>query len=624
MANGYAGRILRVNLSSGAITHETPGDLFYRQYLGGWGFIGHILLKELAPGIDPLGPDNKLIFATGIFTGAPLSGSGRSAVGCKSPVSGGFGEADAGGFFGAELTRAGLDAVIVEGRAERPVTISIVDEKVEIRDAAHLRGKDTWETQEALKKELGDPKTRFAVIGSAGENQVLFAAIIHDDNHVAARAGVGAVMGSKNLKAVAVRGSGKKAVANRRRLAEIARWILTDRKTSWEPLHTHGTDRGLPDLSICSGLPTRNFRGGQFEEAQKIGGETMTDTMLVGRATCYSCVIRCKREVEVTEGPFRADRKFGGPEYETAAAFGSNCGVSDLRAVAAANALCNAHGLDTISAGMMVSFAMECFQAGIIGEKDTGGLKLAFGNAEVMVRLVQMIVDRQGIGDLLASGYEACIERWGEAARPFALHVKGQPLPMHEPRFKYALGLGYAVSPTGADHCHNIHDTGYETEGGLEKTRPFGILEPMPAQDLGRPKVRLFYTMLHSELLKNMIGLCGFVPYTPNMLVEAVAAITGWDTSLFELFKAAERGMALARAYNAREGLTAADDRLPDRFFEAFESGPLAGTVPTRERFAEAMEEFYQMAGWDPQTGAPTRAKAAELGVEWIMTGTAS
>jgi aldehyde:ferredoxin oxidoreductase len=393
---------------------------------------------------------------------------------------------------------------------------------------------------------------------------------------------------------------------------------MKDRKDRWEGLQTHGTDRGLPDLSIRSGLPTRNFKQGQFEEAPKIGGETMTDTILAGRGTCYSCIVRCKREVEVKEGPFRADRRYGGPEYETVAALGSNCGVSDLRAVAAANHLCNAHGLDTISGGMMVSFAMECFENGIINEKDTDGLELKFGSAEAMVKLVEMIVDRRGIGDLLAQGYEACIKSWGEAARPYALHVKGQPLPMHEPRFKYALGIGYAISATGADHCHNIHDTLFETDGQLDRVRPFGILEPMPAQVLGLPKVRLFYYGMHWELLKNMIGLCLFLPYTPNVLVDALQAITGWDTSLFELMKAAERGLALARAFNAREGLTAKDDVLPDRYFEAFESGPLAGKAPERDEFRKAMDAFYELARWDSKTGAPTAAKYAELDLDWV------
>jgi aldehyde:ferredoxin oxidoreductase len=322
--------------------------------------------------------------------------------------------------------------------------------------------------------------------------------------------------------------------------------------------------------------------------------------------------------VEVKEGPYIVDPRYGGPEYESVAALGSNCGVSDLRAVARANMLCNAHGLDTISGGMMISFAMECFENGVITTKDTGGMELRFGDEATMLRLVEMIVEREGVGDLLAQGYEACIAKWGEAARPFALHVKGQPLPMHEPRLKWGLGIGYAVSPTGADHTHNIHDTVYETDGQPERTRPFGILEPLPAQDLGLAKMRITYYHINFELMKNMIGFCMFVPYSPNALTEAITAITGWETSLFELVKAGERGMALARAFNAREGIGPETDVLPDRYFEAFESGPLAGKAPSREEFDVALNAYYQLSGWERKTGVPTAAKYAELDLAWV------
>ncbi len=618
MPKGYSGKILRVNLTTGKISTDEPDDLFYRRYLGGWGFVGYYLLKELKPGIDPLGPDNKLIFAPGIFTGARLTGSGRSAVGAKSPLTGGFGEGDVGGYFGAELAQAGWDTLIVEGQADKPVYISIVDDKVEIKDASHVWGKDTIETQDILKEELGESRTRFAVIGKAGENQVVFACVMHDDNHAAGRTGMGAVMGSKNLKAVAVKTSQGKEVHDQDKLQEVVRWLLGEGKTKYQGMQDHGTDGGLVDLSAGGILPTRNFKYGQFDEAEKITGATMTETILVDRPTCYACVVRCKRAVEVKEGSFKADPRYGGPEYETCGSLGSNCGIGDLAAVAAGNQVCNAHSLDTISGGMMVSFAMECFENGFITEKDTGGLKLNFGNGEAMVKLLEMICDREGIGDLLAQGYQACIYKWGAKTEEYAIHVKWQPFPMHEPRGKFALGLGYAISPTGADHVHNIHDVMFETEVGLEDVQPFGVLDPLPAQDLSPAKVRLMYYYTHFSLLKNLLGMCLFPPFGPNMVVDIIKAVTGWDTSLFELMKAAERGMAMARAFNAREGFTAKDDTLPERFFEAFTSGPLDGVSLDHQQFQAAMDILYQIAGWDPVIGAPTRAKYAELGLDWL------
>ncbi len=618
MAEGYAGKLLRVNLSTGKVSTETLDDLFYRIYMGGWSLVAYYLLREVPKGTDPLGPENRLIFAPGVLTGAPLSGCGRSAMGAKSPLTGGFGEADVGGYFGAELTHAGWDGLIVEGKADHPVIISIADEKVEIKDASHLWGKDTLETQDTLKAELGESKTRFAVIGQAGENQVLYACVMHDDNHAVGRAGLGAVMGSKNLKAVAVKGSGKKEVHDRDQLKQVAKWLLKEGKEKWQGLHDNGTDGGLPNLSASGGLPTKNFKYGHFEEADDIGGETMTKPILVDRTSCYSCVVRCKRAVEVKEGPFKVDPKYGGPEYETAAAFGSNCGVGDLAAVASANQHCNALGLDTISTGMMISFAMECYENGIITKHDTDGMELSFGNAEAMVQLVQKISEREGLGDLLAGGYKACIKVWGERAEQYAFHVKGQPLPMHEPRLKFGLGLGYAISPTGADHVHNIHDTMFATEDGLPRLTPFGILTPQLPQDLDSAKVRLFYYVMHNELLKNVLGVCLFLPYFPNMLVDIVRGVSGWDTSLLELLKAAERGLAMARAFNAREGFTAADDKLPERYFEAFDSGPLEGVSQDPDQFKSALETFYNMAGWDLESGAPTRSKLSDLGLEWV------
>ena len=621
MATGYQGKILRVDLTSGRISTEEPGYNFYRQYMGGWGFIAYWLMKELEAGIDPLGPKNKLIFASGIYTGTPLSGNGRSAVGAKSPLTGGFGEADVGGFFAVEMVNAGWDAIIIEGKSDRPVYLWIKDDQVEIRDASALWGKDVVVTEGAIKQELGDKRIRFAAIGQAGENMVVNACVMQDLHHSAGRTGMGAVMGSKNLKAIAARGSGRKELHQSEPIDAYKKWLLGDGKPKYQGLQDHGTSGGTQGLSDDGGLPTKNFKFGQFKQAGKITGKTMTETILSGRGTCSACVVRCKREVKVEGGEFETDPIYGGPEYETVGAMGSNCGVSDLAAVAKGNAICNAEGLDTIGGGMMVSFAMECFEAGLITTEDTGGIEARFGNASAMVKLLEMTVKREGIGDLLAQGYEACIEAWGEEARKFAIEVKGQPLPMHEPRYKFALGLGYALSPTGADHVHNIHDTAYTTDVGMESVYPFGILDPLPKDDLSPAKVRLFRYHTNFSILKNMVGMCLFLPYSPNDTVDIIKAVTGWDTSLFEIMKAAERALALARAFNAREGFTAKDDYLPDRFYHKFRSGPLKGVAHNRKQFKDALRTYYDMAGWDRKTGAPTDATLYDLDLGWVVEG---
>ena len=618
MPNGYQGKILRVDLTKGKTWVEEPDANFYRRYLGGWGFVAYYLLKEMDAGVDPLGPDNKLIFAPGVYTGTQLSGSGRSAIGAKSPLTGGFGEGDVGGFFAVELVRTGYDALVVEGKSQKPVYIWITDDEVEIRDAKKVWGKDVVQMEEALKAEVGEDNARWAAIGRAGERLVVNACVMQDLHHAAGRTGMGAVMGSKNLKAVGARGSGKKAIHDTDTIRDIGKWLLGDGKPRYQGMQDHGTDGGLTGLHADGGLPTRNFKEGQFEEAEAITGATMTETILKDRGTCYACVVRCKREVEVAEGQFKTDPIYGGPEYETAGALGSNCGVGNLEAVAKGNAICNAEGLDTIGGGMMVSFAMECFENGIIDESDTGGMKLNFGNAEAMVKLLEMTCAREGIGDLLAQGYEACIKAWGPEARKFAIEVKGQPFPMHEPRYKFALGLGYAISPTGADHVHNIHDTAYESEVGLEDVLSLGILEPLPKDDLSPKKVRLMKYHTEFSLLKNMLGMCLFLPFSANRTVDIVNAVTGWETSLFELMKAAERGMAMARAFNAREGFTAKDDYMPDRFFEPFTSGPLKGVAHKRHEFRAAVETFYDMSGWDHELAAPTRARYEELDLGWV------
>lgn len=612
MPLGYTGKILRVDLSSGTVNTEEPDEGFYRRYFGGRGVIAYYLLKEVPRGIDPLAPDNLLIFSAGPITGVALPGAGRHSVGAKSPVTGGYGEAEAGGFFGAELKHAGFDAIIFKGKASSPVYLWIHDGQAELRDASHLWGKTTGETQAALRQELNDQRIRVSCIGPAGENLVRFACIINDLRDAAGRCGLGAVMGSKRLKAVAVRGNGKIEIADLERIKAVARYVRDGVPTRSKGLHDNGTAGGVPYLNASGGLPTRNFQHGQFELADKISGDTMRQTILIGRETCYACPIRCKRVVR-TPDPFPADPQYGGPEYETIAALGSNCGIGDLAAIARANMLCNAYGLDTIATGSVIAFAMECAERGLLPSSQG----LSFGSAEAMLDLVEAIAFRRGLGDLLAEGSWRAAQIIGQEALSYAMHVKGQELPMHEPRWKMGMGLGYAMSVTGADHMHNIHDSMYTKPGSaLQDLHSLGILEPLPTNDLSLRKVRLLVYGTLARAIDNYLQLCMFQPYDSLQKVEIVRAVTGWNVSLWELMKVSERGTTMARLFNVREGLSSQHDDLPDRMFEPFRDGPLAGVALDRQAFLEAKQAYYAMMGWNAN-GVPTREKLAELDISW-------
>jgi aldehyde:ferredoxin oxidoreductase len=619
MSGGFHNKILRINLSNRQISVEEPGEHFFRTYFGGWGLIAYYLLKELEPGTEALGPDNLLIFALGVVTGAPLGGSGRNAVGAKSPLTGGFGEGDVGGFWGAELKRAGWDAIIVTGQAEEPVYLWIKDDQVKICDAAHLWGKKTAQVDGVLKEELRDERISVTQCGLAGENLVRYACVTNDINRAAGRTGLGAVMGSKRLKAIAVRGTGRMELADRDKVRQAARWLSDNFMDKWtRELHDHGTDGGLLGLNELGGLPTRNFREGSFEGAEKITGETMTKTILVGRDNCFACPIFCKRKVEIS-GRYEVDPIYGGPEYETVAGLGSCCGIDDLEAIAYANQLCNAYGLDTISTGTTIAWAMECFERGLLTTEETGGLELSFGNTEAMMTLVEQIAHREGFGDLLAEGCLRAARKIGRGTEKYAMQVKGQEVPMHEPRIKFALDLGYATSPTGADHMHNIHDTVYESEGGsIQDMRRLGILEPIPTDYLGPEKVRLAKYHIDWRVFWNCVGLCMFMPYDREQIRDIVQGVTGWNSSLFELMKVGERGLAMARAFNYREGFTARDDVAHWRFSTPFESGPAKGVKVPAKEVAKALDLYYEMNGWDKETGAPGAGKLHELGLGWL------
>jgi aldehyde:ferredoxin oxidoreductase len=626
MSRSFHNKILRVNLTQGTTATEEPGAVYLRRYMGGWNIIADTLLREVPAGADPLGPDNKLIFAPGVLTGLALSGASRNAVGAKSPLTGSFGASEVGGTFGAELKRAGFDALIVEGISPKPVYLWIADGEAELRDASALWGQPTKETLEAIRGETGEKRIGCALIGPGGENLVSFACVMNELKDAAGRSGLGAVMGSKRLKAVAARGSKTLEGADHDKVREIAREmaraVAAGERAEWA--HTRGTGGGNLTGGVLSGnLPTRNFRDGEFEGVDGISGENFLPEIGLPMEGCFACAVRCKNVVK-TESPYVIDPAYGGPEYESIGALGSCCGVGDFVAVSKATELCNAYSLDTIGAGVSIALGMECFENGLLTLEDTEGIDLRFGNGDAVIQMVDKIARREGLGDILAESVTEAARRIGPGAERFAMEVKGQAYPMHEPRLKRGLAIGYAVSPTGADHCHALHDVGLvsaDEEGFVtnEGLRGLGVLEAMPLEDLGPSKVRatIYSTMEH--VVNNCLCLCIFVGWTLDERLEILRAATGWDVSMYELLKVSERALTLARVFNAREGFGVEDDRLAWRSSQPTTSGPLSDEGIDPEELREAIHLYYGMMGWDAETGIPLPSKLHELDVSWAV-----
>jgi aldehyde:ferredoxin oxidoreductase len=613
-------KILHVDLNTQTTRVEEIPEPILRRHLGGGGLAAYLLLRDMPPGVDPLGPDNVLVFTTSIINGLSLSGTNRYTAAAKSPLTGGYGESEAGGWWAPELRAAGFDGIAVRGRAETPVYLWIKDGQVEFRDARPYWGKLSGEVQEGLEQELGDKRIRVLQTGISGERGVRFAAIVNQLKHFHGRCGLGAVMGAKNLKAIAVRGGKVNAPVDKVGAKSTLTFFKDHYDRARDRFHQTGTAGGLLNLEASGILPTRNFRDGSFEHAKAISGQKMAETILVNRGTCYACMVACKREVEVKE--LGVTPRFGGPEYESLAATGSLCGVGDLNALAKINQLLAQYVLDSISTGVAIAFAMECYEHGLITKADTGGVELVWGSAEAVEQMVHLIGRREGIGELLGEGVKRAAERLGRGAERFAMHVKGQELPMHDPRGKKSLALAYALSPTGADHMEAPHDPLYEgfhpdghPLGGL------GLIEPVKMLDFGPRKVRAYYYTQQVWSFYNSVGMCDFVGTPLNALgleqfIGYVNSVTGWNMSLYELMKVGERSNTLARLFNCREGFTPADDVLPARMHEGIGNGALKGERVDPDQFLAARRLYYEMAGWDGSTGRPTAARLAELEVD--------
>jgi aldehyde:ferredoxin oxidoreductase len=638
MPNGYNGKILRVDLSTSKIEIEAPPEELYRKYFGGSALNLYYLLREMPSGVDPLGPDNILALSLGVVTGAPISGQSRMTATAKSPLTGAIGDSQCGGYWPAKLKFAGFDAIIIKGKAPAPVYLWIDAGKVELRDASKLWGKTTGESQAAILKELGDEKIEVLQIGPAGEKRVRYAAILNMCNRANGRTGMGAVMGSKNLKAIAVRGENKPSIADPDALKEVVQWgakAFPDANVSG--LGKYGTAVTVGVQQQMGGLPSFNFNSGVFDDWEAIDGQTMYNDLLAGckenkqsskgRETCFGCIIRCKRVVEIKDGPFPVDPLYGGPEYETLCSFGSYCGVDDLAAISRANQLCNMYGIDTISCGATIAWAMEAFQAGYLTREHTGGLEIKYGDADIMVKLTRMIGEREGVGNLLANGSAKVAEKLGFGTK-FLITSKGMEAPAHMPQMKRSLALIYAVNPFGADHMSNDHDLTYtEDVYGAFKDRysAIGLTQPLPARDLSAGKVEFARKTQYLYSMMDSINMCQFVwgpswqLYGPSHMLKMIEAVTGWDVSMEELLAVGERRLNMMRAFNAAEGISRNQDQLPEKFFDKpLKGGPTDGWKVDKEEFENALTEYYRQCGWDEKKGVPTRDTLTRLGLDWI------
>jgi len=598
------------------VKEEELPDAIVRKYLGGAGVATRYLWDEVPQGADPLGEENNLYFMTGSITGVVAPSAGRYSVVAKSPLTGIWGHANSGGKWGVDLKKTGYDGIIFEGRSEKPVYLVITDHKAEIKEADHLWGKNVTETTDLLKSELGK-KFNVAAIGRAGENLVKYAAIMNDYGRTAGRCGLGAVMGSKNLKAIAVHGTQKISVHDKENFRKASRkqYELLDDAMVKMSMQSFGTAVVLDLVNIRGGFPTRNWQKGVFDLSDNINGPAISDYLLVRETSCFACPIACGRKTKISRGKYSGEEGEG-PEYETVGTFGGMCQVDDLEAIAMAGYLCNDYGLDTISAGSTIAFAMECFERGIIDEKDTGGKVLKFGDQDAIVNLIPAIANREGFGDLLAEGTMRLADKFGQGSEKFAMHVKGLELPAYDSRAVQLTGLTYATANRGGDHI-----TAY-VQGPTFVDIPFLIIEDSEIRDpfTANPEEVKIARELEDVLTTfDCVGACKFMGtcLSLNDWVALVNKITGWEMDCKEYMLAGERVYNLARSYSIREGLKAEQDTLPPRLLEEpLPDGPAAGQV---NHLPELLSRYYELRNWDAKSGKPNADKLRQLGLEDVV-----
>jgi aldehyde:ferredoxin oxidoreductase len=613
MANAYMGKILRVDLSTGKISTEDIRWDWAKLFWGGPGLATRYLYDEVPQYADPLGPENELIFMTGPLTGTAAPSAGRYSVVAKSPLTGIWGHGNSGGNFGPAMKRSGYDGIIFKGISPVPVYLKLVDGQAELCDATNLWGKTTSETENAVMESHGK-QMHIACIGPGGENLVRYAAIMNNTSRCVGRCGMGAVMGSKRLKAVVCAGKAKIEFADKEKFREIVKkqMALMDESILKVGFESFGTNMVSDMVNARGGYPTLNWQGGVFDKIQEVNGQALTDKVLVKEVGCFACPIACGRSTEIKDGKWKG-HKGEGPEYETVNMFGACCGISDMNAITMANYQCNEYGIDTISAGSTIAFAMECYDKGILTKEQTGGLDLKFGNVELMVELVEKIARRQGVGDLLAEGTRVMSERLGQGSAHFAIHVKGLELSAYDPRAAKITGLAFVTANRGGDHI-----TAY-VQGPTFIDAPFLSIDDSRIEDplIANPKEAKVVVDLEDCLtMYDCMGACKFmgILLTAEDFVELQNAATGWSIDTADFRKCGERIYNLMRLFSVREGITREMDTLPARLMEdPLPDGPAQGMVIDRDTMEMLKDAYYVLRGWDVATGIPTAEKLREL-----------
>lgn len=620
MLKGYIGKMAFVDLGTGSIKEEPLDEETCKHFIGGYGLGVRVLYERMKPNADPLGPEAMIGFVTGPLTRTKVPSTSRFAVVAKSPLTNTWNDANSGGYFGPELKAAGYDAVFLTGISTKPVYLLLKDGKVELKDATHLWGKDTVETQRVLRRELRDPAIRIACIGPSGETQSLLAAIMNDEDRAAARAGLGAVMGAKRLKAVVARGAGKVTVADSNRLDVLRRdylKALSELKAGSIPILRNTGTSGFLSGSVKSGdAPVKNWSlvGEEaFASHAQLSGEAVAKYE-VKKYACQGCPIGCGGRVRVDEGPFAIGEAYK-PEYESLAMLGPLCMINNVEAVIKANDLCNRYGMDSVSAGGTVAFAMECYERGILGKAETDGIELTWGNAQALVTMIERMGKREGFGAILADGVKKAAEKIGRGSEEFAMHVGGQELPAHDPRRAPSYGVGYIVDPSPGRHHGGI------AAAVLEAVRisPYPELQPQPVKGPHDYQQRAwaFFNGSNYWQVFSCAGVCWFVMLSGIFpLVEYISAVTGWEPTVPELITTGQRIQTLRQSFNIREGVRSAKFSLPARVNKPASSGPFAGRILD---FDALRMQYYRSMGWDVETGRPLEPTLQKLGLANIV-----
>ena len=606
MAGGYMGKVLFVDLSKGELKDEALDEKLCREFIGGYGIGARIIYSRQEAGVDPLGPENIFGILTGPLTGSPaLSGTRYTVVG-KSPLTGTWGDANSGGYFGPHLKFAGYDGVLATGISAKPVYLFIKDGKAELRDATHLWGKDTFETEDIIRAELGK-KVEVVCIGPSGENLSLIAAVMNNKGRAAGRSGLGAVMGSKKLKAIAVAGNMKIPLADEERAKELRRKYLGELMEPFVSLFKNTGTPGITAESAHSGdSPVKNWGGIgiiDFPNAKLISDDNVIN-LQSKKYACWRCPFGCGGHMKAgTEYQYEAGAHK--PEYETLCMFGTNCLNDNLESIIKANDICNRYGLDTISAGATIAFAIECYENGIITKADTDGIEMTWGNHKAIVAMTEKLAKREGFGAVLADGVKVAAEKTGKGTEQYAIHIQGQEVPAHDPKLGYHFATTYRLDPTPARH----------TQGGEGFVAP-GLVEFDATSFSGRGEAHKrgsnFFQIVNST------GMCMFMYMTlpaAKAVAEFISAVTGWDVTMDELIKTGERIQNLRHAFNLREGLNPLQFKVPDRLLgkPPQKEGPLAGVTVDEDTMAK---EYLTAMDWDLKTAKPSKKKLQELGLE--------